>query len=195
LVQENGKTLYPCGLIAASFFTDKFNATIGGNAVSWTSKGIAWPSDVNKKYVKRALKDTETNIVVQNGKNVTLPDVTDEEFIVWMRVAGLPTFKKLNRIIQQDLKAGDVVKVEIQNNYDVSAFSGTKSLVISNTNWLGGKNDFLGYAYIGVGVACLVLAIAFAVKHLLAPRPLGDVNFFRHDGGKNHHIIPLKKEI
>jgi hypothetical protein len=194
LEKENGLTLYPCGLIAASFFTDKFQATIDGVALDWTSKGIAWPSDVSKKFIKRDLKSGETNIVVQNGQNVTLPSVDDEEFIVWMRVAGLPTFKKLNRIIKQDLKQGQVVKVNITNNYDVSSFSGTKSLVISNTNWLGGKNDFLGYAYIGVGVACLVLAIAFGIKHWMSPRTLGDVDYFRHNEEKDQHVIPIKKE-
>ena len=30
----------------------------------------------------------------------------DEDFIVWMRTAGLPHFKKLHRIIDTDLSAG-----------------------------------------------------------------------------------------
>jgi len=39
----------------------------------------------------------------------------DEDFVVWMRVAGLPTFKKLHRIINVDLEPGTYT-VEIQNS-------------------------------------------------------------------------------
>ena len=38
---------------------------------------------------------------------------------------------------------------------------------------MGGKNGFLGWAYLVVGVVCIVLALAFAVKLRLAPRALG----------------------
>ena len=43
-------------------------------------------------------------------------------------------------------------------------------MVISTVSWLGGKNDFLGYAYIAVGSICIVLALAFLVKHIVSPR-------------------------
>lgn len=39
----------------------------------------------------------------------------DEDFIVWMRTAGLPTFKKLYRIIDTDLQPGSY-RVEIENS-------------------------------------------------------------------------------
>lgn len=32
--------------------------------------------------------------------NFTLPRVNEPEFVVWMRTAGLPTFRKLHRIIR-----------------------------------------------------------------------------------------------
>eukprot|EP00475_Leptophrys_vorax_P007482 TRINITY_DN1472_c0_g1_i1.p1 TRINITY_DN1472_c0_g1~~TRINITY_DN1472_c0_g1_i1.p1 ORF type:complete len:320 (-),score=81.09 TRINITY_DN1472_c0_g1_i1:36-995(-) len=185
------KTLYPCGLIAGSYFTDKFAAEINGTAVSWTGTGIAWTSDVTTKFKSRAITADETNIVLQNGVNVTLPAVNVEEFIVWMRVAGLPTFKKLNRIINQDLKAGEVLTVTISNNYDVSTFSGTKSIVISTTTWLGGKNDFLGYAYIVVGLICLALAGLFLIKHMRSPRAIGDMEYFKY-GEERVEAVELK---
>jgi hypothetical protein len=109
---------------------------------------------------------------------VKLPPVDDEDFIVWMRTAGLPTFKKLYRKINVDLKKGDVVTINTLNYYPVSQFSGQKSIVLSTTSWLGGKNSFLGWAYIIVGIICFVLAIAFAIKHKVSPRPLGDMRAF-----------------
>jgi hypothetical protein len=59
----------------------------------------------------------------------------------------------------------------------VSEFDGTKSLVITEIGEYGGKNPFLGIAYIVVGCVSWFLAILFGVKHYVAPRPLGDVRY------------------
>eukprot|EP00735_Rhodelphis_limneticus_P009203 TRINITY_DN2608_c0_g1::TRINITY_DN2608_c0_g1_i1::g.26016::m.26016 TRINITY_DN2608_c0_g1::TRINITY_DN2608_c0_g1_i1::g.26016 ORF type:complete len:391 (+),score=123.64,sp/Q9SLK2/ALIS3_ARATH/40.68/3e-76,CDC50/PF03381.10/4.5e-81,DUF3899/PF13038.1/63,DUF3899/PF13038.1/17 TRINITY_DN2608_c0_g1_i1:50-1174(+) len=99
--------------------------------------------------------------------------VKSESFIVWMRTAGLPTFKKLHAKITTDMKKGDYA-ISILNNFDVEPFGGTKSVVISTTTWLGGKNPFLGYAYVIVGAICFALATGFLIKHLYSPRKLGD---------------------
>ena len=45
-----------------------------------------------------------------------------------------------------------------------------KSLIITTTNWLGGRNRFLGVAYIVVGVICLIFALVFVIKQLTCPR-------------------------
>jgi len=52
----------------------------------------------------------------------------------------------------------------------VKSFGGTKSLVLSTTSWLGGKNPFLGWAYIVVGILCVALAILFGVKEAVHGR-------------------------
>jgi hypothetical protein len=44
----------------------------------------------------------------------------------------------------------------------VADFNGQKGFLMSNANALGGKNTFLGYLYIAVGVIAFVLAIGFA---------------------------------
>ena len=51
--------------------------------------------------------------------------------------------------------------MRIVNNYEVKSFSGSKSLVISTMNFLGGKNEFLTYCYIVVGVCCIIGALTF----------------------------------
>jgi hypothetical protein len=83
-----------------------------------------------------------------------------EHFIVWMRTAGLPSFRKLWGKINADLPAGTYT-INIANNYDVSSFEGQKSFVLSTTNALGGKNYFLAICYIVVGGLCIVFAFIF----------------------------------
>lgn len=80
--------------------------------------------------------------------------------MVWMRTAGLPSFRKLYGVIQGDLDAGTYF-LRIENNFDVSSFNGAKKYVMSMTNLLGGQNYFLAVAYIVVGSMCMVLALIF----------------------------------
>lgn len=87
-----------------------------------------------------------------------------------MRTAALPTFRKLYGRIESDIQANDSVTVIIENNYNTYSFRGKKKLVLSTTTWIGGKNDFLGIAYITVGGLCLFLAISFILVYVVMPR-------------------------
>jgi len=106
----------------------------------------------------------------------------NEDLIVWMRTAALPNFRKLYRRIdhQNEKKLpefneefGDGLPVDkyeyrvvIDYTYKVTQFSGTKSVILSTTSLLGGKNPFLGIAYIVVGCICFVMGIVFLFIHL-----------------------------
>lgn len=54
--------------------------------------------------------------------------------------------------------------------FNVKAYGGTKSLLISTRTVMGGKNDFLGIAYLVVGGLCILLGAFFTVAHLIKPR-------------------------
>jgi len=129
--------------------------------------------------------------------------VEDEHFIVWMRTAGLPTFRKLYARIDTPLLPGKYT-VRVHNGrhyenghhdyyynpsasaafyadpsvlpanqttlYPVHTFGGTKAIVLSTSSWIGGKNGFLGGAYLSVGIVCMVLAAGFAIKQSFFPR-------------------------
>jgi hypothetical protein len=110
-----------------------------------------------------------------------MPDLkADEHFQVWMRTAGLPSFRKLYGRVMDPIPGGvytvsiESSKFKPQRDFNVQSYKGTKSVVISTTSWIGGKNVFLGIAYITVGAISLFSGFAFLLKHLLYPRRLGD---------------------
>lgn len=107
------KPFYPCGLIANSMFNDTFSSPVLRNppngkgdkteTYEMTNKGIAWDSDRNL-YGKTSYKPSDV-LPPPNWKDAYPDDYTDEqpppdlqnweEFLNWMRTAGLPTFSKL----------------------------------------------------------------------------------------------------
>jgi len=102
--------------------------------------------------------------------------VTDDHFKVWMRPAALPRFRKLYGKLDADFKEGDVVVFTVTANYEVDSFDGSKSLLLSNLGEFGGKNPYLGVAYIVVGCISLLFALLFIVKQTVAPRAKADVS-------------------
>ena len=150
----NGSELaVPCGLIAKSYFNDNFTDwTLNGNPLIVNEKDIAWKADKELKYKNSDL--TKQWI-----------DMTDEHFIVWMRPAGLPNFRKLWGRIEQDLHSGDSVEVVIEDKFEVKSFNGKKYLILSTVNAFGGKNTFLGISYIVLGSISIILAIIFFIGY------------------------------
>lgn len=119
------KPYYPCGLIANSLFNDTFlpprllavagSADAGTTPYNMTRKGIAWSSDA-KLYGATQYQYGEV-VPPPNWREKypeysadvhPFPDLTEwEEFQVWMRTAGLPTFSKLAlRNDNETMKAG-----------------------------------------------------------------------------------------
>ncbi|KAH9258977.1 hypothetical protein BASA81_002597 [Batrachochytrium salamandrivorans] len=113
--------------------------------------------------------------------NATSPfGFRDEHFVVWMRTAGLSKFRKLYGTLippPGGFKAGDQVTFEVVPNFEVESFSGTKALVLATMTPTGGKSDVLGIAYLVVGSLCVLIALLFLVKQIVAPRKLGDPSY------------------
>lgn len=155
----------PCGLVARSFFTDEFRLTSGGTDVELSKTDVAWPRDAAEKFHITG-PDNEWN------RRTPAEDalVTDPDFIVWMRTAALPDFRKLRGVIPETLNAGQTLTLTVYNNYDVSSFGGKKKVVLSTMSWIGGKNSFLGSIYIAVGALCLFLSVLFVAIEFLAKK-------------------------
>lgn len=145
--EDVNKILVPCGLIANSVFNgmilknyknnlyiytcsfkEKWNlllkfklffiilikidsislADASGNLINLTKKGIAWQSDIDKKFKNYP----ENGVGVINFSNFE-----DEDFIVWMRTAALPDFKKLYRIYHgQNGPLSGTIQIRIDNS-------------------------------------------------------------------------------
>ncbi|KAF7311628.1 Transcription regulator [Mycena kentingensis (nom. inval.)] len=197
LATINGKAIYPCGLIANSIFNDTFTDLAMQNPgegdsekFAWSDKGIAWPGE-SKKYTDNPVHAggysyddivPPPNWALRYGTsyNETNPPPNlrdDERFQNWMRTAGLPTFTKLyGRNTADTLKTG-TYQITIGLNFPVSTYKGTKSVVFSTVSWIGGKNAFLGWAYVGAASLFVLLAVAGTARHLIKPRRLGDLNY------------------
>ena len=95
-----------------------------------------------------------------------IPLQTDEDFIVWNKIAILPTFHKLYRVINVDIPPG-LYSVDIKHRFDVHHFGGRKSFVLATTTWTGGTAYFLAILYMTLGSISFVFAVVFMVHHAM----------------------------
>uniref|UniRef100_A0A8I6YH34 ALA-interacting subunit n=1 Tax=Hordeum vulgare subsp. vulgare TaxID=112509 RepID=A0A8I6YH34_HORVV len=172
----DGSLIVPCGLIAWSLFNDTYAFSVNKKSVTVNKKDIAWPSDKNSKFGSNVfpVNFQKGGLIGGGNLNDKLPLSEQEDLIVWMRTAALPTFRKLYGRIEADIMASDEITVVIQNNYNTYSFGGSKAVVLSTASWMGGKNNFIGVAYVAVGGICLLLAMGFVVLYVVKPRTLGD---------------------
>jgi len=173
----------PCGAIANSLFNDTLTLSSQFGVVPLLNTGIAWPSDKkikfrNPKNLEEALKGFEKpkfwkkSLLELDPEHPENNGFQNEDLIVWMRTAALPSFRKLYRKVnhsevnfQGGLKRG-IYTLNVDYQYPVASFDGTKKMILSTTSVLGGKNSFLGIAYIVVGCICLILGICLLFIHI-----------------------------
>ncbi|XP_020269990.1 putative ALA-interacting subunit 2 [Asparagus officinalis] len=169
---SNGLPIVPCGLIAWSLFNDTYTFVRETVEMNVKRKNISWESDRTHKYGKDVYPYNFQNGTLIGGARLdpSIPLSEQEDLIIWMRVAALPKFRKLYGIIEEDLEADELLTVHLTNNYNTYSFGGKKKLVLTTSNWLGGKNNFLGLAYIVAGCFSIFTAILFALLHVKNPR-------------------------
>ncbi|KAM9798581.1 cell cycle control protein 50A-like [Neosynchiropus ocellatus] len=186
---NNNRPIAPCGAIANSMFNDSlelfFHDPNGTKtAVPLTKTGIAWWTDKHVKFRNPGGNNANLTEVFQGTSkpvNWRLPvyeldsdpdnnGFINEDFIVWMRTAALPTFRKLYRIIHKKnnmvptLPRGNYT-LDVVYNFPVRSFEGRKRMILSTMSWMGGKNPFLGIAYITVGSVCFFLGVVLLIIH------------------------------
>ncbi|RNF26628.1 uncharacterized protein Tco025E_01420 [Trypanosoma conorhini] len=175
----------------ATDFSKGTNVPLNGSEARnfCTKRGIAWETDVALKFkapnldprhrfwtaARELYAGTEPTTALSNDTffnegwyagelGHAVPVTTDEDLMVWMRPASLPTFRKLHRVIHTDLPPGKYVMV-IGEHFDVSSFGGTKSFVLATLSWLGGRNVWLQALYFSVGGFSVIFAVVLLLVH------------------------------
>jgi hypothetical protein len=128
-LDPNGKAYYPCGLIANSLFNDTISSptsvsSAGGQSSEtyrMTNNGISWASDA-ELYSKTKYNNSEVSpppnwhLRYPHGYTEAnpIPNLSEyEEFQVWMRTAGLPTFSKLSLRNDHDVMPKGTYQIQI----------------------------------------------------------------------------------
>lgn len=106
-----------------------------------------------------------------------LEHVQNEHFVVWMRIAVNSNFRKLYGWIDQPIAAGETLTFQINNNYVVQRFRGSKSLIVGTTSIFGGRNDTFSLVFLGPGYFFIIAGLFFGFKLFYKPRKLADPAF------------------
>lgn len=188
--RSDGLPIAPCGAIANSLFNDSFSLWHQRQPsdpfveVPLDRTAIAWWTDYHVKFRNPPLVNGSLALafrgtapppnwhrpVYELSPDPNNTGFINQDFVVWMRTAALPTFRKLYaRIRQGNYSAGlprGTYRVNITYNYPVRAFGGHKLIILSNISWMGGKNPFLGIAYLVVGSLCIVMGFVMLVVYI-----------------------------
>lgn len=166
-------------LICNSSDFDAVGNSLGGSKQKnrCRKKGITFRADSQVRYSPLVLGDniwslrypsTTTNEYLKNGWYLNEPghslqDPEDYDLQVWLRTALLSNFKKLYRIIDEDLEPGDYM-MEIEEFYDVVSFKGKKLFYVQNTGPLGNGTRAIAILFFAMGLISFIVGVAFGVE-------------------------------
>lgn len=189
-VNDDGKIIYPCGLIANSMFNDTFTDTLlsvnststgAGEDYVMSKSGISWSTNPNRfKKTKYNPDDVVPppnwiKMFPQGYTEDNMPDIsTWEEFQNWMSPAVLSDFANLVQRNDTHTLLSGVYETSIGLHFPTTEYSGAKQLFVSTTSRVGGRNSFLGVAWTAAGGVCLVLAVVLAAAAGIKHRTRGD---------------------
>lgn len=145
-----------------------------------SATGIAFKADLTSRFASKVAPAHFNDVPALRG-GATLAAATlaqDERFVTWMRTPALSDFRKLWGRVDVGIAAGETLEVQVLNNWNSYSFGGKKHIVLSTSSWLGGRNHFLGVAYLVVGGVCLLLAAVFALLVALKGRRLADPKYY-----------------
>ncbi|KAF4728679.1 hypothetical protein FOZ63_025501, partial [Perkinsus olseni] len=96
----------------------------------------------------------------------------------WITTAATSTFLKLYGRIDSDFTEGDVIVVDVFDNWPAKDFGGKKSVYVTTTNWQGGNNMVVGGFLVMVGGAYFLWGVYLMLRQRWWPRTFGGVQYF-----------------
>lgn len=130
------KSLFFSNSNRGTFFADTLTLSQGSTEIKLLNTGIAWPSDKRVKFrnppgnLSEALKPFSPPIFWKRSVDQLDPGnaanngFQNEDLIVWMRTAALPSFRKLYRRLDQT-----------NNSYSKGLKAGEYTLKINYSKW------------------------------------------------------------
>lgn len=191
---NSSQAINPCGLAAWTYFNDTYQdwqvlrngEIINQNSNLVSTNDIAPKTD--QKYMFADYIPQFFNPLInrlRGGSNITTLVKKDQHFIIWMRLAPLPSFRKLWGIINdQELLPGDQLQLTVTNRYNSFGFDGKKSIVVSSATWLGSRNPFMGIVFLITGCLFVTAGVMYLVVAVwIRPRKFGDLSVL-YDGSE-----------
>ena len=77
----------------------------------------------------------------------------------------------------------------------MTAFKGEKRVILSTSSWIGGKNPFLGIAYIVVGSLCIICGVVFLFVHLNVRTRFVYLQLSQIESGANKHRFQIFNKV
>ena len=154
----------PCGLVAWSAFNDTLRVLVEGAAVRLTqlAPGVSRRAAGGAAAAARArfapVPSAGVNVdpASRGGRQPSGMLSDDDALQAWMDPAALPSFRKRVGAIDGGLSSVDSsssASLVLTNAFNSYAYGGTKTLVVTDVSWLGGRNPFLGWACAMVAAA------------------------------------------
>jgi len=144
--------------------------------------GLPYVDSQNNCYRFYYPEDETTQYLYETYPDIISPieGVLNEHFIVWMRIATQPTFRKFYGWFDKPIAKGTELVFLTHSNYVVTKFKGSKALILGTTSIFGGRNKYMAPVFIGVGVFSLVAGALFTLKHVFRPRKLADPAYLHY---------------
>ncbi|CAN1297854.1 ALA-interacting subunit 1 [Linum perenne] len=168
------KPILTPGLVIATFtFVGIVFIPIGLASISASENVVEVVDRYDEDCIPSSFGDNAINYIQNSKTNKTcsrtlmIPKPMKQPIYIYYQ---LDNFYQNYRRIEEDLEANEQIEVAIENNYNSYGYGGKKTLVLSTTTWIGGRNDFLGIAYLAIGGICLLLAISFILIYVFKSR-------------------------
>lgn len=146
----------PCGLFPRYFFNDTFQ----DSDEIFTDKGISWEGEIGVIFKNLSDDYDSESRFLKSYPNFS-GEVTNEHFVVWMKTSNRPKFRKL---YAKATKSFENISFHVKCNYPKSIFPRSRSIVLVQVGFFGGKNEFFCYVNVVLSVFSLIGTIFFKSK-------------------------------
>jgi hypothetical protein len=166
---SSSRFFVPCGAVSRSVFNDTFHFSddfppVYETAISMPHYNVLFNSP-DPIYNQDDNWLASSPLFPGNQMN--------EHFINWERNSAFRNFPKLwgRTSANATLQANQLYNISIENNFPVSSFGGSKTLIIAQTMWLGARNPFIANFFFIIGGVALFGATLFLLAACIVKAP------------------------